>query len=92
MKIIIRESAADDLDRIFSWIAQDSPRAAAAVIRRIRERSGRLATPGLEHMGRPGLVERTRELVEPPYIVVYRIDEQRDEVVVLAIFHGAQDR
>ncbi len=43
-------------------------------------------------MGRPGLVERTRELVEPPYIVVYRIDEQRDEVVVLAIFHGAQDR
>jgi toxin ParE1/3/4 len=92
VKIIVREKAADDLDRIYSWIAQDSPRAAAALVRRIRERIGRLVTPGLEYMGRPGLVERTRELVEPPYVVVYRIDEQRDEIVVLAVFHGAQDR
>jgi hypothetical protein len=27
-----------------------------------------------------------------PYIVVYRIDETLDELIVLAIFHGAIDR
>jgi plasmid stabilization system protein ParE len=55
MKIVIREQVDADLDRIFEWIAKDSPRAATEVIRRIRQRIGRLATPGLEHMGRPGL-------------------------------------
>jgi plasmid stabilization system protein ParE len=30
--------------------------------------------------------------VEAPYIVVYRVHEARDEIVVLAIFHGAQNR
>lgn len=68
MKIVIREQADADLDCIFEWIAKDRPRAAAEVIRRIRQRIGRLATPGLEHMGRPGLDPGTRELVEPPYL------------------------
>jgi toxin ParE1/3/4 len=92
MKIVIRERADSDLDRIYSWIETDNPRAAVEVIRRIRERVGRLASPTLAHMGRPGLDEGTRELVIGPYIVVYEVQEDRDEVVVLAVFHGAQDR
>ncbi len=43
-------------------------------------------------MGRPGRVEGTRELVEPPYIIVYGVDEPADEISVLAIVHGARDR
>ena len=92
MKIVVRAKADEDLDGIFTWIAKDSPRAAIAVIRRIRQRIGRLAIPGLENMGRPGLDPGTRELVEPPYIVVYEVHDARDEIEVLAIFHGAQDR
>jgi toxin ParE1/3/4 len=41
-------------------------------------------------MDRPGLVEGTRELIEYPYIIVYTVIEERDEVVVLSIVHGAQ--
>jgi toxin ParE1/3/4 len=92
MKVIIRERADSDLDRIYAWIEKDNPRAAVEVIRRIRERVGRLASATLAHMGRPGLDEGTRELVIGPYIVVYEVREERDEVIVLAIFHGAQDR
>jgi toxin ParE1/3/4 len=92
MKIVVREKADRDLDSIFAWIAKDNPRAAAGMIRRIRQRIGRLATPGLEHMGRPGLDPGTRELVEPPYIVVYEVHEARGEIEVLYIVHGAQDR
>jgi addiction module RelE/StbE family toxin len=92
MKIVIREQVDADLDRIFEWIAEDSPRAATEIIRRIRQRIGRLATPGLEHMGRPGLDEGTRELVEPPYLIVYEVHEAQEEIEVLYIVHAAQNR
>jgi toxin ParE1/3/4 len=40
-------------------------------------------------LGRSGEVRGTRELVSPPYVVVYRV---RAEVVeILNIWHGAQD-
>lgn len=52
----------------------------------------RLGTPGLANMGRLGLVEGTRELLEYPYIIVYKVYEERDEIVVISIVHGAQDR
>jgi plasmid stabilization system protein ParE len=35
MKVIIRESAYADLERIYAWIVQDSPRNAISVVRRI---------------------------------------------------------
>jgi toxin ParE1/3/4 len=92
MKIVVRAKADEDLDGIFAWIAKDSPRAAVDVIRRIRNRIGRLATPGLEHIGRPGLEPGTRELVEPPYVVVYEVHDARNEIEILTIVHGARDR
>jgi len=49
----------------------------------------------LPRLGRPGRREGTRELVVPslPYIIIYRTDiGDRDELVILGIFHGAQDR
>ena len=46
----------------------------------------------MTHMGRPGLVEGTRELVEAPYIIVYKVFEDRGEIVVLSVVHGARDR
>jgi toxin ParE1/3/4 len=92
VKVIVREAAARDLDDILDWISRDSPRAGAELVRRILVRIDRLAIPGLSHMGRPGLVEGTRELVEPPYIIVYMVDEPADEITVLAIVHGARDR
>ena len=43
-------------------------------------------------MGRPGLVEGTRELLGWPYIIVYKISEERDEIVIVSVMHGARDR
>ncbi len=62
------------------------------MIARIEAKVMRLGTPGLANMGRPGLVEGTRELLEYPYIIVYTVYEERDEIVVISIVHGAQDR
>ena len=92
MRVTFDLHASDDLDRIFAWIAKDNPRAASEMIARIEAKVMLLETPELAQMGRPGLVEGTRELIEWPYIIVYRLDEKRNEIVVVAVMHGAQDR
>ena len=92
MKVIVREAAEADLDHIAEWIAQDSPSAAVQMVKTIRDRISFLETDELAHMGRPGLVEGTRELLEYPYIIVYQVHDDRGEVVVLSIVHGARDR
>ena len=92
MKVIIREAAEADLDHIAKWIAQDSPAAAVRMVKTIRDRINFLETDALAHMGRPGLVEGTRELLEYPYIIVYQVHDDAGEVVVLSIVHGARDR
>ena len=92
MRVVLRETAEDDLDRIFAWIARDNPSAASRMVVRIRDRISLLELDSLAQMGRPGLVEGTRELIEEPYIIVYQVDDERREITVVAIFHGAQHR
>ncbi len=92
MKVIIREAAYDDLDRIYAWIAKDRPRSAREVIDRILQSANRLGRfPQLGHAGR---VSGTFEwpVTGLPYIVVYRLDAADDVVDVVAVFHGAQNR
>ena len=45
-------------------------------------------------MGHVGRDAGTHEWVVPrlPYIVVYEVDQVQERVVVVAVFHGAQDR
>lgn len=92
MKVIVREKAEEDLDRIFAWIAEDNPRAAADMVSRIRDHINLLELDNVAHMGRPGFVDGTRELIEYPYIIIYSVDDPRREIDVLSIVHGAQER
>lgn len=92
MRVVLRDSAREDLDRIHAWISNDNPSAAAEMVARIRDRISLLEIGALAQMGRPGLVANTRELIEYPYIIVYTVDDLRREIVILAIMHGAQDR
>ena len=91
MKLIFDDRALGDLEGIHKWIAQDSPRAAKAVVDRVFASTDLLAS--FPYMGRAGHDEGTREWVVPrlPYIVVYEVLEDRGEVIVIAVFHGAQD-
>ena len=92
MRVTFDPAASDELDGIFAWIAKDSPRAAFEMLARIEVKVMRLETPALTHMGRPGLVEGTRELVEWPYIIVYKVYEKSEEIVIVSVVHGTQDR
>lgn len=82
--------AADDLDGIVEYISETRPDAALKVARRVFE-----AVESLEvfpRRGRKGKIAGTNELVLSPlpYILVYRIE--REAVVILRVYHGAQNR
>src|ERR1700730_6298105 len=92
MRVIIREAAYNDLDRIYEWIAQDRPRSADTVVARILESAERLGrSPHMSHVGRKS---GSYEWIIPgtPYILVYHVRENEELVLVDAIFHGAQNR
>jgi addiction module RelE/StbE family toxin len=92
MKLVFDDRALADLEGIFEWIAKDNPAAAKAVVNRLFSSTELLTSfPFIGHAGRdPG----TFEWVVPrlPYIVVYEVDRSRGEVIVTAVFHGAQNR
>jgi plasmid stabilization system protein ParE len=91
MKLVFDDAALADLEDIFSWIAKESARTARVVIDRVFASIEQLAFA--PYMGRPGREEGTREWVVPrlPYIVVYEVLVERDELLIIAVFHGAQD-
>jgi toxin ParE1/3/4 len=88
-RIAWRAGALDDLEQLRAYIARDNPQAADAVRNRILELVGMLATH--PHLGRPGRVSGTRELVitPTPFIVPYW-QPRSGEIEILAVIHGAR--
>lgn len=92
MKIRYRRRAQLDIENIYEYIDKQNPRAATEVVARIRSAVDRLGT--LPYLGHVGRARRTYEwvVVGLPYIIIYEVDEAADEVAIIAVFHGAQDR
>jgi plasmid stabilization system protein ParE len=93
LKVIYRNSAVADLERIFDWIAEDSPANAVSVADRILDAVDSLLS-NAPYIGRVGKVPGTREWIVRglPYIIVYEVDADREAVSILSIVHGAQQR
>ncbi len=92
MKLVFDDLALADLEGIYDWIAKDNPSATKAVVERLFASVEHLATfPQMGHVGRD---EGTYEWVVPrlPYIVVYELHSESNELIVVAIVHGARDR
>jgi toxin ParE1/3/4 len=91
MKLLrwLPESAAD-LESIRNYLAEHHPTLARPTMVRIYEAIRSLRQ--FPHRGRIGQQHDTRELVLAPlpYVVIYRVGEEA--VVVLHIYHGAQQR
>jgi addiction module RelE/StbE family toxin len=92
MRIVFLSLAVKDLASIRSYIAADNPEAARMVGECLRKLIQGLAA--MPNLGKAGRVFGTRELVTPkigktPYIVVYRVREDRLEI--LRILPGMRD-
>ena len=89
MNIVWSPEAIQDLISLRAYIAEDSPAGARRIVLRILHDIEYLL-PDNPHIGRPGRVPGTRELVIPrtPYIVPYRV--QGEVIQILRVYHGAR--
>ena len=89
-KIVWREAAVDDLERIDAWLAAFQHGEPATIRARIGSAVDLLERLG--DIGRPGQLKGTRELSVrlAPYVIVYLADGS--EIEIVAIYHTAQER
>jgi plasmid stabilization system protein ParE len=93
MRLRFTAEAREHIAEIYGYIGDRSPAAATQVAARIRLAAERLTE--FPKMGRTGRVAGTHEWVVHglPYIIVYEIGTtDPNEVVILGVFHAAQDR
>ncbi len=86
MRVRFTEPVFNDLDSIRGFIGLDNPAATAEVVAKLVQASQRLE--GLPSLGRAGRVVDTRELIVPPYVVVYTTIA--DTIWILRVLHGAR--
>jgi toxin ParE1/3/4 len=89
MNIVWSAEALDDLQSLRAYIASESPRAARATALKIIAAIENQIQDN-PHMGRPGRVHGTRELIVPqtPYIVPYRV--RGGDLQILRVYHAAR--
>jgi toxin ParE1/3/4 len=92
MRVRFTLEAIGHISGIHTYIAHRNPVSATRVVARIFAAAERLGD--FPNMGHVGLASGTREwpVRGLPYILVHEVRKDADEVVILAVFHGAQDR
>jgi toxin ParE1/3/4 len=88
MKVVWSDRAVTHLTAVRDHIAKENPKAAQEMAIRILESVDLLADQ--PHLGRPGRIVGTRELVIPgtPYLIPYRV--RTDRLELIALFYGRQ--
>jgi len=92
MKLRFTIEALTHIADIHLFIEERSRVAATHIVTRIFAAADQLSE--FSYIGHLGTVPGTYEWAVQglPYILVHEIDEEKNEIVVLGIFHGAQDR
>jgi plasmid stabilization system protein ParE len=94
VKLIVSRSAVADIERLHAFLTEENPVAAQRVVGVLARAIQSLDT--FPDRGRPSPVTGARELIVPfgrsAYILRYVHDAPREEVVVLRIWHGREER
>lgn len=89
--IVWRVSARRDFEDILDFLAERSPQAALRIGERITGRVEQLSVfPYIAPPANAKLEARLMAIPGTPYLVVYRV--RPNDVIIDAVFHGAQDR
>jgi len=94
MRLIVSQAAAADLARLYEFLADKSPtaaaRASANLVRAVR------SLDIFPERGRPSGTPNIRELIVPfgqsNYVLRYAYRADAEEVIVLRIWHGREER
>jgi toxin ParE1/3/4 len=93
-RIFLSEAAYYDIDSMFSFISQDNKNAAERLRTRLYEAIKQLAEfpekgAVLPEEDAPGAARGYRRIVENPYIIFYRVLE--DKIIIARVLHGRQN-
>ena len=89
MKLGYAPRAKADIADVYAYIAERNPKAATAVVRRIRATANLLARyPGV---GRATDIPRVRVLPAPPFPYLIYYTQTAKETVIVHVHHGARD-
>lgn len=88
MRLRYTARALAEIEQLQDYIAERNPVAAVDMADALHAQLATLTAH--PHLGRPGRITGTRELVfsGTPYLAAYRVET--DAVVILAVIHGAQ--
>jgi len=93
-RVELSEAAYYDIDSMFVYISQDSKQAAEKLRLRIYEGLKKLSDfpemgPVIPEEDAPGAQRGYRQVVVNPYIILYRVLE--DRIVIARVLHGRQN-
>lgn len=91
MRLRYTTDALAHLEAINDFVSERNPAAAQRIAADIQSAALRLCE--FPFIGQGSDAPETRQWVvrNSPYLIVYEVDDARDEIRVLGIFHGAQD-
>jgi plasmid stabilization system protein ParE len=95
VKLRYLQAALDDIDRLHAFLAEKNPEAAAAAARKIRDAAQSLIEASPERgtpIGRIGFRQLFVQFGRSAYVIRYRTDVVRDELVIVRIWHGRERR
>ena len=90
MKVRWSDNATSELENIFAFIRDQSPRSAGTVARRIIDRAESLAHFPLKGKDDKPTGMRRLAVVNYPYVIFYRINDAANEVQIVSVRHTAR--
>ena len=93
MKVLWADAAESQLKAIHDYVAQTSPDYALRLVDRLTKRSRQIAVfPFSGRMLPEYELNEVRELIEGSYRMIYLINEEKDQIEVLAVIHTSRER
>jgi toxin ParE1/3/4 len=90
-KVIWMDKAAADLEAAVRFVARKNPEAALRLGMKLLEKPVVLEShPRFGRIFRKLNREDVRELIEAPYRIIYRIDDERRAIWIITVWHGAR--
>jgi plasmid stabilization system protein ParE len=94
-RVILSPEAAADLQSLYDYISLDSPQNAARMVGRLLDAIGSLETFPHRNVAR----HQSRKIRHPvhslpvkPYVIYFRVLDDRQAVIILSVRHGARRR
>jgi plasmid stabilization system protein ParE len=95
VKLRYLQAALDDIDRLHAFLAEKNPDAAAAAARKIRDAAQSLIESSPERgtpIGHSGFRQLFVQFGRSAYVIRYRANMARGELVVVRVWHGRERR